>query len=126
MSDEPKEEPDPFAFWRQWYEANQNAWGKGAADATGTAAFAEMQGKLLETFLAVQKQMRDMGRAQLEALDLPTRGDVARLGEIVLGLEEKIDQLGDRLDRIERPPAPARRAAGPRGAKRTARAQAKR
>ncbi len=102
MTDETTQQ-DPFALWRQWYEANQATWGKGVAGATGTEAFAEMQGKMLESLVAFQKTMRDMSRAQLQALDLPTRDDIARLGEIVLGLEEKIDQLADRLARLERP-----------------------
>jgi polyhydroxyalkanoic acid synthase PhaR subunit len=114
MTDETRQE-DPFALWRQWYEQNQAAWGKGVADATGTEAFAEMQGKMLESLVAFQKTMRDMSRAQLESLGLPTRDDIARLGEIVLGLEEKIDSLGDRLARMEksramRAPATATRA----------------
>jgi polyhydroxyalkanoic acid synthase PhaR subunit len=88
---------DPFALWKQWYEQNEKAWGSSVAQATGTEAFAEMQGKMLESFLAFQKTLRDASRAQLEALGLPTRDDVARLGEIVLGLEEKIDQLAERL-----------------------------
>jgi polyhydroxyalkanoic acid synthase PhaR subunit len=94
---------DPFALWKQWYEQNEKAWGRSVAQATGTEAFAEMQGKLLESFLAFQKTVRDASRAQLEALGLPTRDDIARLGEIVLGLEEKIDQLADRLA----PPSPS-------------------
>lgn len=94
MSDDTKQ-PDPFALWKQWYEQNEEAWGKRVAEATGTAAFAEMQGKMLESFLAFQKTLRDANRAQLEALGLPTRDDIARLGEIILGLEEKIDELKD-------------------------------
>ncbi len=114
MSDEqkgPEPAPDPFALWRQWYEQQQQAWGKGLADTTGSEAFAEMQGKMLETFLAFQKTMRDTSRAQLEALGLATRDDVARLGEIVLGLEEKIDELTD----LFRPSVGGTPPSGPRG-----------
>jgi acetyl-CoA acetyltransferase len=32
---------------------------------------------------------------------LMTREDIARLGELVVGIEEKIDQVADRLDAIE-------------------------
>jgi polyhydroxyalkanoic acid synthase PhaR subunit len=109
MTEDTERQQDPFALWRQWYEANQAAWGKGVGEATGTEAFAEMQGKMLESLVGFQKTMRDMGRAQLEALDLPTREDIARLGEIVLGLEEKVDQLVDRMARLERPAAAAKR-----------------
>jgi polyhydroxyalkanoic acid synthase PhaR subunit len=112
---------DPFALWKQWYEQNEEAWGKRVAEATGTTAFAEAQGKMLESFLAFQKTLRDASRTQLEALGLPTRDDVARLGEIVLGLEEKIDRIADRIGALE--PAPRRPAAKrtpPRKAKRRA------
>jgi polyhydroxyalkanoic acid synthase PhaR subunit len=101
---------DPLALWKQWYEQNEKAWGRSVAEATGTEAFAEMQGKMLESFLAFQKTLRDASRQQLEALGLATRDDVARLGEIVLGLEEKVDQVIDRLDRSAPPAARAARA----------------
>jgi hypothetical protein len=35
-------------------------------------------------------------------MNVPTREDIARLGELVVGLEEKIDQVVDRLDAIEK------------------------
>ena len=61
----------------------------------------EASGKLLETMLAAQKAVRDNMRTYLETMNVPTREDIARLGELVIGLEEKIDQVIDRLDAIE-------------------------
>ncbi len=92
---------DPFELWKQLYEANERAWGSALEAATATPAFAESQGKLLETFVAAQKVVRDNTRAYLEMINVPTREDIARLGELIVGLEEKIDQLDDRLARIE-------------------------
>lgn len=111
MTEEREATTDPFALWKQWYEQNEKSWGRSVAEATGTEAFAEMQGKMLESFLAFQKTARDASRAQLEALGLPTRDDIARLGEIVLGLEEKIDQLADRMAHLDRPATRARTSA---------------
>ena len=51
--------------------------------------------------LAAQKSVRDNMRTYLETMNVPTREDIARLGELVVGLEEKIDQVVDRLDAIE-------------------------
>ena len=65
--------------------------------------------------LAAQKSVRNNMRTYLETMNVPTREDIARLGELVVGLEEKIDQLTDRFDAIEevvRTPGPA----GPAGA----------
>ena len=92
---------DPFETWRQLYDANERAWSDALGEAMGSTEFADSSGKLLETMLAAQKSVRDNMRTYLETMNVPTREDIARLGEIVIGLEEKIDQVADRLDAIE-------------------------
>jgi hypothetical protein len=111
---------DPYETWRQLYDANERAWSTALEEAMGSPEFADSSGKLLETMLAAQKSVRENMRTYLETMNLPTREDIARLGEIVIGLEEKIDQVVDRLDTIEDavravPSGPAG-AAGPTGA----------
>jgi len=93
--------PDPFALWKQIYDANERAWNGALEQAMSTPAYAESQGKVLEALLNAQKIVRDGTRSHLEALNLPTREDIARLGELIVALEEKIDQLDDRLERVE-------------------------
>ena len=92
---------DPFEVWRQLYEANERTWSTALEQAMGSPSFGESSGKLLETMLAAQKSVRDSMRTYLETINVPTREDIARLGELVVGIEEKIDQLADRLDTIE-------------------------
>jgi polyhydroxyalkanoic acid synthase PhaR subunit len=92
---------DPFALWKQIYEANERAWSTALERAMSSPAFAETQGKVLETFLQAQRAVRDQMRGYLEAVNVPTREDIARLGELIVGLEEKVDQLDDRLGRLE-------------------------
>lgn len=104
--------PGPYEAWREFYEINEQAWTKAMKDfyeaneeiwtktlkdVTSTQWFAEAQGKMLETLLALQKMMRDGTTAQMNALNLPTRDDVARMGELIVSLEEKVDQVEDRL-----------------------------
>src|ERR687883_1488542 len=93
--------PDPFELWRQIYETNERAWNTVLERTVNNPAFAESSGKLLETFLSAQRTVRDNMRFYLEQINLPTREDVARLGELIVALEEKVDQLDDRLSRIE-------------------------
>jgi len=92
---------DPFALWRQIYEANERAWSTALERAMNSPAFAETQGKVLETFLQAQRAVRDQMRSYLEAVNVPTREDIARLGELIVGLEEKVDRLEDRLGSLE-------------------------
>jgi hypothetical protein len=110
---------DPFEVWRQLYDANERTWSAALEQAMGSPEFGESSGKLLETMLAAQKSVRDNMRTYLETMNVPTREDIGRLGELVVGLEEKVDQVLDRLDAIEDAvhavPAGATGPAGPAG-----------
>lgn len=92
---------DPFEMWRQMYDANEHAWSSALERAMSESSFAESSGKMLETFLAAQKTVRDNMRTYLESINVPTREDIGRLGELIVGLEEKVDQLADRLGDLE-------------------------
>jgi hypothetical protein len=111
---------DPFETWRQLYDANERAWTEALEQTMSSPEFEESSGKMLETMLAAQKSVRDNMRTYLETMNVPTREDIARLGELVVGLEEKIDQVVDRLDTMEAAiravPAGATGPAGPKGA----------
>lgn len=93
---------DPFELWRQFYEANEQAWTKAIKDFTNTQAYAEAQGRMLEVFLNYQKMMRDAMSTQLTAFNLPTRDDVSRLGELIVSLEEKVDSMDESLAELRR------------------------
>lgn len=93
---------DPFELWRQIYETNERAWNAVLERTVNNPSFAESSGKILETFLGAQKTVRDNMRQYLEQINLPTREDIARLGELIVALEEKVDQVDDRLAGIER------------------------
>src|ERR1700682_4765130 len=92
---------NPFEVWKQIYEANERAWNSALEQAMASPTFAESQGRFLESMLAAQKAVRDNPRNFMEAINIRTREDIARLGELITSLEEKIDQLDDRLLRIE-------------------------
>ena len=95
------QDTDVFGVWRELYDANEKAWTTALEQAMGTSEFGESSGRLLETMLAAQKSVRDNMRAYLETMNVPTREDIARLGELVVGLEEKSDQIADRLDAFD-------------------------
>ena len=99
-----------FALWKQLYDANEKVWSQATGEFMESPAFAQWQGTMLETFLAFQKAWKDSATAQLEAANIATRDDIARLGELIVQLEEKVDTLMDRLPAA----APTQRAARPR------------
>jgi polyhydroxyalkanoic acid synthase PhaR subunit len=99
----PQEPPrfDPFEIWRQFYETNEQSWAKSIREMTTTPDYVEAQGKMLETFLAYQKIVRDAMTSQLNFFNVPTRDDVGRLGEMIVGVEEKVDRLDEAIDKLE-------------------------
>ncbi len=98
---ETTQDTDVFGVWRELYDENERAWSAALEQAMGSSEFGESSGRLLETMLAAQKSVRDNMRVYLETMNVPTREDIARLGELVVGLEEKVDQIADRLDTID-------------------------
>jgi hypothetical protein len=113
---------DPMQAWRQlftlWtefyanaatlspetFQAAQKLWmeqlevlSQGFAKAMGTEAFAAMQNKLLAQNLAWQdktaKALQPQIDSALQAMHLPSRGQIDRLFERLIGLEERLDEI---------------------------------
>jgi polyhydroxyalkanoic acid synthase PhaR subunit len=95
------EPSNPFELWKQIYDANERAWSTALENAMSSPNFAEAQGRFLETITAAQKSLRDNTRNFLQTMNVPTREDISRLGELITQLEEKVDRLDDRLMSIE-------------------------
>jgi len=121
---QPPDQKELFALWRQLYDANEKVWSQASSEFMESPAFAQWQGKMLETFLSFQRAWKESATAQLEAANIATRDDLTRLGELIVGIEEKIDLLADRIGPPastaprSRPARPAPRTAGPKSAKR--------
>src|SRR5438552_18849295 len=84
---------DPFESWRQIYETNERAWNAVLERTVNNPAFAESSGKILETLLSAQKTVRDNMKSYPAGINLTTREDIARLGQLIVSLEETVDQV---------------------------------
>ena len=91
---------DPYETWRQLYDANERAWSAALEQAMGSPSSAS-RAATRDDARRPEVGSRVNMRTYLESMNVPTREDIARLGELVVGIEEKIDQVADRLDAIE-------------------------
>ena len=89
---------DPFTFFREWYNATSETWSKAAESAVGSEQFMELNKRFLESYASFYKTFRQVNEEYLRNLQLPTRSDVARVAELVVALEEKIDRIEDTLE----------------------------
>ena len=104
---------------KQWTEQLE-AMAKTFAEVMGTENFASMLGRFMEQLLFWQQRMANTSEPQqdsmLKALNMPSRGQIDRLFERVIGLEDRIDDLEDenrklrtQLESTQRQPAPRSR-----------------
>ncbi len=102
---------------KQWTEQLE-AMAKMFAEAMGTGAFASMLGKYMEQLLIWQQRMAKQAEPQqdtmLKALNMPSRGQIDRMFERVIGLEERLEDLDDENRKLRAQVEAALRPSAPR------------
>ncbi len=93
--------PDLLAQWKQFLDQWIAAWGKVLEQAMGTEAFAQALGKYLDQWLSIQAPLKKVAEesteATLQALGIPSRGQVVGIARQLVDLEDRIEGLEDRL-----------------------------
>ena len=92
---------DPFTFLKQWYDATNETWSKAVGDFIGTKQFMEMGSQFLESYASFTRTFSQASEAYFSRLQLATRSDIARVAELVVNLEEKVDRLDNEFDDFE-------------------------
>jgi len=89
---------DPFTFFKQWYDATSEMWSKVVGDIIGTEKFVEAAGHFLESYTSFYRTVRRSSEEYFRNLQLPTRSDLARVAELVVNLEVKVDSVEDAFE----------------------------
>lgn len=101
MSGAPKP-PDPFQVLRESYEQATEAWAKAVEQAISTEDFAASAGKVMERYTEMQEMLRRTSEAVAEQLHIPTKDDIARVAQLVVNVERKVDDVSDQADALQR------------------------
>jgi hypothetical protein len=98
--------PDLFQSAQKLWSEQLETLAQGFANVMGTDAFSTMQSKFFEQSLAWQDRLAKAANPQIDAalraLNLPSREQIDRLFERVIGLEERLDDIEDDLRHILR------------------------
>lgn len=96
--------PDLMTQWKQFLDQWIEAWSKALGQAMNTEAYAEMMGKFLDQQLVAQGPMKKAAEQSIEgalqALNLPSRGQVTSVARQIVELEERIERLEDGISEI--------------------------
>ena len=98
--------PDLMAQWKQFLDQWIAAWSRVLEQAMSTDTFAKLMGKQLEGFLNVSGPAKKAAEQQIElslsGLGIPSRTQVTALARHLTQIEEKVEGLEDKLDRVLR------------------------
>jgi len=89
---------DPFTFIKQWYDATSETWAKVIGDLIGTEKFMEFSSQFFESYMSFYRTFRRANEEFFSNLQLPTRSDIARVAELVIGVEDKVEQIEDEFE----------------------------
>jgi polyhydroxyalkanoic acid synthase PhaR subunit len=92
---------DPFTFFRQWYDATNATLSTIVGDVIGTEKFMQVSSEFLKSYAGLYATLRRANEEYFRNLQLPTRTDIARVAELVVNLEDKVDHIDGQLEDFE-------------------------
>lgn len=89
---------DPVASFKQWYDSSNEIWSKALEEIIGTEKFVEATNRYMESYTTFYKTFRRLNEDYFSHLQLTTRADLARVAEIIIALENKVDWIQDAFE----------------------------
>ncbi len=91
---------DPFALWKKLYDQTEEQWSKVMGETVKSESFAAWLGFLQKQMLEYQDAVRKSTEKYLEQAHLPSKNDLANLATLIINLENKVDELDAKMDRL--------------------------
>ncbi|SHG52971.1 polyhydroxyalkanoic acid synthase, PhaR subunit [Thermosyntropha lipolytica DSM 11003] len=85
--------PDFSDVWKEMYFRMEEVWANAVKEVISTKTFVDYLDKVLEYNLNTEKLVRQSIDKYMEHAPVPSKKDVARVAELVISMEEKIDVL---------------------------------
>jgi len=90
VADQKNPAVDPFAAWREWLDHTERQLNSYFNQVMGTEQYARFLGQFNEFSLNMQKNMGEALTRYFASLNLPTREDLAALGQRLNALEQRV------------------------------------
>jgi polyhydroxyalkanoic acid synthase PhaR subunit len=89
---------DPIQLWKSWYDVVEKTWGKSLDDWVKTEEYAAWTGQLQKWFFYSQDHYKKAIDQILNENHLPNKDELARVAQLVIQLEEKVEKMDERID----------------------------
>ena len=92
---------DPLELTVQWYNATSGPLSELVQDVIEREEFLEPASRWLQNYASLYKVFRGRSEEALKNLQLPVRSDIARVAGLVVALEDKVDRLEEAFEDFE-------------------------
>jgi polyhydroxyalkanoic acid synthase PhaR subunit len=93
---------DPVRFFVQWYNETEERWSETADELMRRDEVLESMGRSFETYVRSEAESRQASEEGLKNRGVPNRSDVARVAKLVVVLENKVDRIEETLEDLVR------------------------
>ncbi|MED4781886.1 hypothetical protein [Brevibacillus choshinensis] len=93
---------DPFSVWKSLYTEMEPTISQSMQKWLESDEYASISGQMLTTSLQLEQMMRTNAEKLLQTYNVPTKNDFARMMDLIIGLEAKVDAVEERLLEIEK------------------------
>jgi len=93
VADQKNPAVDPFAAWRDWLDQTERQLNSYFNQLMGTEQYARFLGEFSDFSLNMQKNMSEAVARYFASLNLPTREDLAALGQRLNALEQRVGAI---------------------------------
>lgn len=97
---------DPFAIWKSMYTEMEPTISQTMQKWLESDEYAAFSGQLLTISLQMEQTMRKNAEQLFKTYNVPTNNDFARMMDLIIGLEAKVDVVEERLVQIEKQASP--------------------
>ena len=89
---------DPFEMFQEWYDATSKPWSRTVEDNIASERFLAFAKPGLENYSHLMRRFRQASESYFKMLQLPTLSDIARVAELIVDLEEKVDTIEETIE----------------------------
>jgi polyhydroxyalkanoic acid synthase PhaR subunit len=80
---------------REAYDQAVAGWSRAMEQMVASEEFASASGELLKRYVEMHESLRAASRAAAESVHFPTTDDLARVAQLVINVERKVDEVAD-------------------------------
>lgn len=92
---------DPLQFATQWYNATSGPFSDFVGDVIEREEFLEPSSRFLQHYASFYKVYKRNSEEYLKNLQIPVRSDITRIATLVVNLEDKVDHIEELLEDFE-------------------------